>query len=155
MLYSTNNIGPTSVGVNTFSTIVLLTLITNCNGGALLATQHTHFCLILCLILRASAGDGKVALRHAAFGAGKAVFGRGGGGYAVEGEKRQKKVSWPFERTSEDESNAPLCAKLDSRHLDFGGQKHREAGAYCKRTACQEVVCWIFLAVDSPPSHGR
>ena len=28
-----------------------LTLITNCDGGALLATQHTHFCLILCLIL--------------------------------------------------------------------------------------------------------
>ena len=41
-LYLTNNIGPTSVGVNTFTTIVLLTLITNCNGGALLATQHTH-----------------------------------------------------------------------------------------------------------------
>ena len=49
-----NNIGPTSVGVNTFSTIVLLTLITNYDGGALLATQHTHFCLILCLILRAT-----------------------------------------------------------------------------------------------------
>ena len=54
VLYLTNNIGPTSVGVNTFSTIVLLTLITNCNGGALLATQHTHFCLILYLILRAT-----------------------------------------------------------------------------------------------------
>ena len=52
--YLTNKIGPTSVGINTFSTIVLLTLITNCNGGALLATQHTHFCLILCLILRGS-----------------------------------------------------------------------------------------------------
>ena len=53
VLYLTNNIGPTRVGVNTFSTIVLLTLITNCNIGALLATQHTHF-LILCLILRGS-----------------------------------------------------------------------------------------------------
>ena len=53
VLYLTNNIGPTSVGVNTFSTMLLLTLITNCDGGALLATQHTHFCLILCLILRA------------------------------------------------------------------------------------------------------
>ena len=42
------------MGVNTFSTIVLLTLITNCDGGALLATQHAHFCLILCLILRAT-----------------------------------------------------------------------------------------------------
>ena len=52
MLYLTNNIGPTSVGVNTFSTIVLLTRIINCDGGALLATQHTHFCLILYLILR-------------------------------------------------------------------------------------------------------
>ena len=58
VLYLTNSIGPTSVGVNTFSTIVLLTLITNCNGGALLATQHTHFCLILCLILH----GGQVAL---------------------------------------------------------------------------------------------
>ena len=29
-----HNIGPTSMGVNTFSTIVLLTLITNCDGGA-------------------------------------------------------------------------------------------------------------------------
>ena len=46
-----NNIGPTSVGVNTFIAIVLLTLITNCDGGAPLATQHTHFRLILCLIL--------------------------------------------------------------------------------------------------------
>ena len=30
-----HNIGPTSVGVNTFSTIALLTLITNCDGGAI------------------------------------------------------------------------------------------------------------------------
>ena len=45
------------VGVNTFSTIVLLTLITNYDGGALLTTQHTQFCLIFCLILR-----GRVAL---------------------------------------------------------------------------------------------
>ena len=45
VLYLTNNIGPTSVGVNTFITIVLLTLITNCDGGAPLATQNTHFCL--------------------------------------------------------------------------------------------------------------
>ena len=57
VLYLTNNIAP-SVGVNTFSTIVLLKLITNCDGGVLLATQHTHFCLILCLILR----GGRVAL---------------------------------------------------------------------------------------------
>ena len=52
VLYLTNNIGPTSVGVNTFSKIVLLTLITNCDGGALVTRQYTHFCLILCLILR-------------------------------------------------------------------------------------------------------
>ena len=58
VVYLTNNIGPTSVGVNTFITIVLLTLITNCDGGAPLATQHTHFRLILCLILR----GGRVAL---------------------------------------------------------------------------------------------
>ena len=58
VLYLTNNIGPTSVGVNTFSTIMLLTLITNCDGGALVATQDTHFCLIFCLILC----GGRVAL---------------------------------------------------------------------------------------------
>ena len=52
VVYLTNNIGPTSVGVNTFSTILLFTLTTNCDGGTLLTTQHTHFCLILCLILR-------------------------------------------------------------------------------------------------------
>ena len=57
-LHLTNNIGPTSVGINTFITIVLLTLITNCDGGAPLATQNTHFRLILCLILR----GGRVAL---------------------------------------------------------------------------------------------
>ena len=43
VLHLTNNIGPTSVGVNTFITIVLLTLITNCDGGAPMATQNTHF----------------------------------------------------------------------------------------------------------------
>ena len=58
VLYLTNNIGPTSVGVNTFNTIVLLTIIRNRDGGALLATQHTHFGLILCLILH----GGHVAL---------------------------------------------------------------------------------------------
>ena len=41
-----------------YITIVLLTLITNCDGGAPLATQNTHFRLILCLILR----GGRVAL---------------------------------------------------------------------------------------------
>ena len=39
----TNNIIPTSVGVNTFRTIVLLTLTTNCDGGALVATQCIHY----------------------------------------------------------------------------------------------------------------
>ena len=29
---------------------MLFTLTTNCDGGMLLTTQHTHFCLILCLI---------------------------------------------------------------------------------------------------------
>ena len=58
VLYLTNNIGPTSVGVNTLITIVPLTLITSCDGEALLTTQHAHFCLILCLIL----GSGRGAL---------------------------------------------------------------------------------------------
>ena len=58
VLHLTNNIGPTSVGVNTFITIVLLTLITNCDGGTPLATQNAHFRLILCFILR----GGRVAL---------------------------------------------------------------------------------------------
>ena len=52
VLYLTNNIGPTSVGVNAFSTILLFTLTTNCDGGTLLTTQHTQFCVILYLILR-------------------------------------------------------------------------------------------------------
>ena len=52
VLYLTNNIGPTGVGVNTFSTIVLFTLTTNYDGGTLLTTQHKHFCLILRHILR-------------------------------------------------------------------------------------------------------
>ena len=52
VLYLANKIGPTRVGVNTFSTIVLFTLIINFDGGTLMTTQHTHFCLILCLILR-------------------------------------------------------------------------------------------------------
>ena len=43
----TNSIIPTSVGVHTLSTIVLLALITNCAGGALLTTQGTHLYLIL------------------------------------------------------------------------------------------------------------
>ena len=51
VLYLTNNIAPTIVGVNTFSTIVLFTLTTNCHGGTILTTQHTHFYHILCLIL--------------------------------------------------------------------------------------------------------
>ena len=47
----TNSIISTSVGVNTFSTKMLLALTTNCDGGALLTTQHnttqsTHLCLI-------------------------------------------------------------------------------------------------------------
>ena len=58
VLYSTNNIGHTSVGVNTLNTIALLTLITNYNGGVLLATQHTYFYLALRLIVR----GGRVAL---------------------------------------------------------------------------------------------
>ena len=52
LLCPTNGIIPTSVGVNTFSTIMLLALTTNCDGGVLLTTQSTHLCLILPLILR-------------------------------------------------------------------------------------------------------
>ena len=37
---------------------MLLTLTTNCDGGALVTTQHTHFYLILSLILH----GGRVAL---------------------------------------------------------------------------------------------
>ena len=54
----TNNIIPTSMGVNAFGTIVLLTLTTNCDGGALVTTQHTHFYLILSLVVC----GGRVAL---------------------------------------------------------------------------------------------
>ena len=44
-LYLTDNIGPTSVGVNTFNTIVLLTLITNCDGGASSASSSASSCV--------------------------------------------------------------------------------------------------------------
>ena len=81
----TNNIGPTSVGVNTFSTIVLLTLITNCDGGALLATRHTHFYLILCLILR----GGRVAL--------------------VSPNMRRDMLPWPIGGLTDLPPNAKLC----------------------------------------------
>ena len=57
-MWLTNNIIPTSVGVNAFTTIVLLTLTTSCDGGALVTKQRTHFYLILSLILR----GGRVAL---------------------------------------------------------------------------------------------
>ena len=46
-----NNLFPTSVGINTFITIMPLALTTNCHGGALLTTQGTHICLILSFIL--------------------------------------------------------------------------------------------------------
>ena len=47
-----NNLFPTSVGINTFITIMLLALTTSCDGVALLTTQGTHICLILSLMLR-------------------------------------------------------------------------------------------------------
>ena len=53
-----NNIIPTSVGLKTFKTIVLLTLTTDCDGGALVTIEHTHSYLILPFILR----GGRVAL---------------------------------------------------------------------------------------------
>ena len=41
------NLIPTSAGINTFIAIMLLALITSCDGRALLTTQSTHICLIL------------------------------------------------------------------------------------------------------------
>ena len=52
MYWRINNLFPTSVGINTFITIMLLALTTSCDGGALLTTQGTHICLILSFILR-------------------------------------------------------------------------------------------------------
>ena len=43
---------PTSVGINTFITIMRLALTKTYDGGALLTTQRTHICLILSFILR-------------------------------------------------------------------------------------------------------
>ena len=43
----TNNLFPTSVGINTFITIMLRALTTSYDGRALLITQGTHICLIL------------------------------------------------------------------------------------------------------------
>ena len=50
MHWPINNLFPTSVGINTFVTIMLLALTTNCDGGVLRTTQRTHICLILFLI---------------------------------------------------------------------------------------------------------
>ena len=52
MYWLMNSLFPTSVGTNTFLTIMLAALTTTCDGGALLTTQGTHICLILSLILR-------------------------------------------------------------------------------------------------------
>ena len=46
-----NNPFPTSLGINTFITILLPALSTSCDGGALLTTHSTHICLILSFIL--------------------------------------------------------------------------------------------------------
>ena len=59
MIYRlTNNLFPMCVGINKFVTmgppIMVLALTTNCDGGALLTTRHTHICPILSLILRGS-----------------------------------------------------------------------------------------------------
>ena len=45
-----HNLFPTSVGINTFITIMLLAITTTCDGGALLTTQGIHICLILSFI---------------------------------------------------------------------------------------------------------
>ena len=50
----TNSPIPTSLGVHTFSTIMLLALTIDCDSGVLLTTKSTHLCLILSLILRGS-----------------------------------------------------------------------------------------------------
>ena len=55
---SLNNTIPKSVGVNTFTIVVLLTPTTYCDGGALVTIQCTNFCLILSLIFC----GGRVAL---------------------------------------------------------------------------------------------
>ena len=48
----TNSIILTSVGINTISTIMLLTLTTKCDGVAPVTTHDTHMCLISSLFLR-------------------------------------------------------------------------------------------------------
>ena len=58
MYWLINNLFPTSVGINTFVTTMLLALAINGDGGAPLTTQRTNICLILPLILR----GGRVAL---------------------------------------------------------------------------------------------
>ena len=50
-VFANKQLFPTSVGINTFITIMLVALTTSCDGGALLTTQGTHICLILSFIL--------------------------------------------------------------------------------------------------------
>ena len=45
MYWLIDNLFPTSVGIKTFITIMLLALTTTCDGGALVTTQGTHIIL--------------------------------------------------------------------------------------------------------------
>ena len=54
MYWLRNNLFLVSAGINTFITIVLLSLTTSCDGGALPTTQGTHICLILSFTLHGS-----------------------------------------------------------------------------------------------------
>ena len=96
VFYLTNNIGLTSVGVNTFGTIMLLTLITNCDGAVLLATQHTLFYLILCLNLR----GGRVAL--------------------VSPNMRQHMLPWSTVGLTDSPTDAKMCKMQQNMDNSFG-----------------------------------
>ena len=87
-----NNLFPTSVGSNTFITIMLLALTTTCDSGALLTTQGTHICLILSFILR------------------------GSGVVVISPNMRRGMVPWTIRKVTDLPPNAKLCEMQQNTH---------------------------------------
>ena len=92
MYWLRNSLFPTSVGINTFLTLMLLALTTTCDGGAPPTTQGTHICLILSLILRGS----RVAF--------------------ISPNMREDMVPWSKRRVTDLPPNAKLCEMQQNTH---------------------------------------
>ena len=92
MCWLMNKLFPTSVGIDTFITIILLALTTSCDSGALLTTQRTHICLILSLALC----GGRIAF--------------------INPNMRRDMVPWSITRVTNLPPNAKLCEMQQNTH---------------------------------------